>query len=509
MQVSSTPGVRCLRPVVRWFAWLPGAAPSGFASSLPLHLARRDGTRGSLVPKLTNRLRPISIAPLLGLLVAAGACGSEPEIQIPSLPVERFQLANGLEVVLHPEPALPLAYVSVWYRVGGSDDEPGKSGLAHLVEHMMFEGSQHVKAGDHFRLLGAAGTADANASTSADRTNYYQTVPAHQLETALWLESDRMGYLLPALDEGRFAIQRDVVRNERRQRYENVGYGGEQFAVGEALYPEGHPYRHLTIGRHEDLERLTIEDARAFLRRWYVPSNATLLVAGAIDVAATRGLVQKWFGGLPKQPRPTHATAPAARISGPLRKTVEDRFAGLRRLRFVWPSPASGSEDEAALDVLAEVLGTSPTGRLWQRLVYDEQLARRAFAFQYGRKLGGEFHVGVDLAPGAIPSVVERALLDEIDRLTTDLVPRRHLDQIVTEAEVDLIAGLETIGERGEAMQDANLRWGDPRAYGEWLRRYRETTPERVRSAARRLFEGGGLQVVTLPAAQSASRKDP
>ena len=310
------------------------------------------------------------------------APAAEPSINIE---YERFTLDNGLEVILHRDPSVPLVAANVWYHVGSGDETPGKSGFAHLFEHMMFQGTKHVGKDEHFEILQEIGGTSVNGTTNTDRTNYFEVVPSHQLETALWLESDRMGYLLDLLDEASLENQNEVVRNERRQRYDNVPYGRDRFAVAEALYPEGHPYRYLTIGRHEDLEGAAIEDVKNFFRQWYVPSNATLTLAGDFEVAKAKELVNKWFGGFPKLAKPGRATVAMPALAATVRKDVDDPFARLTRIHYAWHSPPIFSDADFELDVVSTVLGAYGWGRLHRALVLDERSAQSVNVLQRRR----------------------------------------------------------------------------------------------------------------------------
>jgi zinc protease len=441
---------------------------------------------------------------LLVLAVAVGprtATGDGQVAGVPALPFERYRLDNGLEIILHQDHTVPLAYVSVWYHAGGGDDQAGTSGLAHFCEHMMFEGSEHVKPGEHFKVLGVAGNPDANATTGSDRTNYYETVPAHQLETVLWLESDRMSYLRRSLDQERFDNQRAVVRNERRQRYENVAFGAETLAIGEVLYPEGHPYRLLTIGLHEDIERATLDDARTFFRSWYSPTNATLLVAGDFEVPAAKAMVSKWFGTLPgTATRPAHRLFANPKLTGARRQVVTDPFTKVRRVHYVWPSARAGLDDDVGLDILAAVLGRNPTGRAWQALVRDSQVAQALGAYQSSRASSGEFHLYVDLRPSTDLAAAESLLRQQIAEVVRGPVDRREIEQVVASLQASLVTGVETLQARGEAMQSANHYRGDPGAFGWRLATARKFNPESLRALAARTLGAGRVEMITMPA---------
>ena len=399
----------------------------------------------------------------------------------PVLAVERFQLPSGLDVVIHPDPTTPLCAVSVWYRAGSSDERPGASGLAHLFEHL-FKNSKHLAGRQHYEILRRAGAVDANASTGADRTAYHEIVPSEQLDLALWIESDRMGYFEPGLTAERFTTQQDVVLNERRQRYENVAYGPERFAVAEALYPEGHPHRHLTIGRREDIAGATLGAIVDWYRTWYVPANAQLVVAGDVDLGEARAKIERWFGSFPAAARPPRQLADPPRPAAPVRITVEDRFAAIRRIHRVWPSAAAFTPGDAEMDVLAAVLAAPGTGTLWRALVYDRPWAQRVQIWQSSTRLGGEFHVAIDLRSGAEPDAVREV----VDRALADLVIEpRAVNRAKTRRDAAFLWRLEGLGRRTAALQRYLLYLDDPHGLRHELARYREVTPEAVTLAAR------------------------
>jgi zinc protease len=438
----------------------------------------------------------------LFVIAALGTAAYAAPAAAPQFPVERYRLDNGLEVILHEDHTVPLVHVSVWYHAGSGDGVVGKTGLAHLCEHMMFEGSKHVKPGEHFQILGVAGNPDANATTTADRTNYFETVPSNQLETALWLESDRMGFLVGALDQGRLDNQRDVVRNERRQRYENVAFGVETLAIGEALYPEGHPYRHLTIGLHEDIQAETGQDVRDWFVRWYGPGNATLLIAGDIDRTTTRDLVSRWFSTIPARKPPAHRVPTVAAVHLPVRQLVKDPVTKLRRIHYVWPTPRAFSEDAVGLGVLATVLGRQPTGRLYQGLVQGPALAQAVGAGVTGRNLSGEFHASVDVRPGADLAAAESAFQGVLAAAAAQPITDREVRQAIASYEVSFATSFETVSARGEAMQQYNHYRGDPNSFAWELSQIRSMTGERLRALAARYLTPARAEIVTMPAVE-------
>ncbi len=413
---------------------------------------------------------------------------------LPHLTTNRRTLPCGLDVVVHADHTVPQIAVSVWYKVGSSDETPDRTGFAHLFEHL-FKSPPHRLGGHHYEVLKKAGATDANASTSADRTAYHEVVPSNHLDLALWIESDRMGYFAPAFDNDRLVTQQAVVRAERRQRYENVAYGAEHFAIAAALYPEDHPLRHTTIGRHDDIQAATFDDVLAFYRTWYVPANATLVLAGDVpdDLDAQ---LERWFGSFPTSHRPARAL-PVAPPPAAHREEVTDRFAALARIHRVWLGPIALAGDDAELDVLTTAWSAVGTGRLWCRLVYETQLAQRVSAWTVNGRLGGEIHVAVDLRTGADPAAV-RAILDEECGKGLD---ERAIDRAVTRREAGTIWSMATLVSRSKLLQRGVLYAGDPDALAPELARYRAVTPASVAAAiARWLDPAHCIEVTTVPA---------
>ncbi|HEY0708863.1 MAG TPA: pitrilysin family protein [Polyangia bacterium] len=441
-------------------------------------------------------------APTVNLRSSARAAEGDPQVAL-----EKYRLENGLEVILHPDNTVPLAYVSVWYHVGSGDEVVGKSGFAHLFEHMMFQGSTNVGEDKHFEVLRKIGASTINGTTNTDRTNYFEQVPSNQLETALWLESDRMGHMLPLLTEKSLENQREVVRNERRQNYDNVPYGKDRFAVNRRLYAEGHPYRYLTIGRHEDLQAASLEDVKSFFRKWYVPANATLLIAGDIDVPATKKLVEKWFGSFPKAAKPARRSVPVTPVAGPVRETVNDEFAKLRRIHYAWHSPKAFGPGDAELDILASVLANPGTGRLFKTLVHEKQWAQNVASVQQSQEHSGIFHIYVDLKPDADQKAVEAVLEAELDRVMKEPISERERKRVVTQVEASFVRGLETLVGRGENAQSYNHFLGEPNSFTHHLDLFRNATVEKVREvAAATLKRSGRVEIITIPATPAAPK---
>lgn len=441
------------------------------------------------------------LVPLLLAAMAApsSATAAEPGVEIQ---YERYVLPNGLEVILHRDPTVPIVATNVWYHVGSGDETPGKSGFAHLFEHMMFQGAKHIGNDVHFKILQEIGGTGINGTTNPDRTNYFETVPSHQLETALWLESDRMGYMLDLLDEKSLANQRDVVRNERRQRYDNVPYGRERFVVAEALYPEGHPYRYLTIGRHEDLEAASVEDVSNFFKKWYVPSNATLAIAGDFQPEQAKELVNKWFGGFPQIAKPGHTQVPAPQLTQTVRKEIDDAFAPLYRIHYAWHSPPMLGGGDIELDVLASVLGSNGWGRLYKALVLEEKSAQSVSVYQGGQMHSGVFHVIIDLKPGQDPIRAEQVLRRELERVLREPLTDAEMKRVVLGIESDLVWSLEDLMGRVERLQYFNHYARDPGYTNTFLARLRAVTPQRVREVANQWLVKPHAEILTKPTRQ-------
>jgi predicted Zn-dependent peptidase len=420
---------------------------------------------------------------------------SFPDGDAPHLATRRRQLPCGLEVVVHPDPSSPQVAVSAWYRVGSSDERADRTGFAHLFEHL-FKSSPERLGGHHYEVLRRAGASEANASTSADRTAYHEVVPAHQLDLALWLESDRMGYFARDFDRERLVTQQAVVRAERRQRYEDVPYGAERFAVALALYPDGHPLRHLTIGRHDDIQAATVEDVLAFYRTWYVPANATLVIAGDVpsDVEAR---VDRYFGSFPASHRPARPVPPVVVVPAEAPGPVVDRFAALGRIHLAWLGPVAFGDGEPELDVLTAAWTAVGTGAIWRRLVYETPLAQRVSAWTTNGRLGGEVHVAVDLRSGADPAAV-RAILDEECRQGVD---ERAIARAVTRREAGAIWSLTGLVRRAGLIQRHMLYRDEPDSLAAELARYRQVTPDSIRTAiATWLDPARRIEVETIPA---------
>ena len=359
------------------------------------------------------------------------------------VPYTQFTLPNGLHVMIHEDHSVPIATVNMWYHVGSARERPGRTGFAHLFEHLMFMGSGHVKPGEFDTLLEAVGGTN-NGSTETDRTNYWINVPSNALELALFLESDRMGYLLDTMTPATVDAQRDVVKNERRQSYENRPYGMADITLTEMLFPEGHPYHWPVIGYMPDLTAASYEDVVAFFKKYYAPGNASLVVAGDLDTAATRRMIEKWFGDVKPGPPVEPPTIPGVALTGVQKKTMTDRVQ-LPRLYLAWTTPRHFEPGDAALDVVADVLAGGKNSRLYKRLVYDMQIAQSVSAFQSSSRLASYFEIQVTPRPGHTADEMQKVVDEEIARLQRE-APTAH--EVRSLAESDRIVVLQPDGAR-------------------------------------------------------------
>jgi zinc protease len=390
----------------------------------------------------------------LGLIVALGASivtvpaapAQKPASQATrsqiSIPFEHYQLANGLNVILSPDHAVPTIAVDVWYHVGSKNEVPGRTGFAHLFEHVMFTGSGHVPYGLHDKLTEGVGGLN-NGSTTNDRTNFYEIVPSNYLESAIWLESDRMGFLLDALDTTKLTAQRDIVKNERRQSYDNQPYGRTSEVISAAMYPKGHPYEWPVIGSMADLSAASVDDVKNFFRLYYAPNNATLTIAGDFDAAQAKSWVQKYFADLPRGKAIVRPQVRLVSMANERRLTLEDRVQ-VPRLTLSWPTVGETQADDHVLDVLASVLSASRTSRLQKELVYDRQWASAAGAQQRTNENGGEFRVTLTPRPGHTLTELEVATDSIIQRLQRDGPTADEVARAKAGIELGFVSGLES-----------------------------------------------------------------
>jgi zinc protease len=404
-----------------------------------------------------------------------------------SVPYTEFTLPNGLHVILHRDASVPTVSVNVWYHVGSGSEKPGRTGFAHLFEHLMFEGSKNVPEGAFDSWLEAAG-GNNNGSTNVDRTNYFIDIPSSALELALFVESDRMGYLLDTMSPARVDGQRDVVKNERRQSYENQPYGRAFLTLFELLYPKNHPYSWPTIGSMEDLSAATHEDVVDFFKTYYAPNNASLVVAGDIDVDNTRKMVEKWFSEIPRGPEVPPIAPPAAVLTDVKTHTLTDRVQ-LPRLYLAWHTPAIYEPGDAAMDIAANLLTGGKNARLYRRLVYDLQMAQDVSAFQQSQSLGSVFLIIATARPGHTLEKIKAVIDEELEKLRTTPADDREMTRTLNQIEANFYRGMERVGGFGGKADQLNAyytRTGMPDFFEEDLSRYRALSAVDIRSAIRR-----------------------
>jgi zinc protease len=421
-------------------------------------------------------------AVLFVLALATPALAQTPKIE---LPYTQFTLPNGLRVILHEDHSVPMVTVNMWYHVGSARERTGRTGFAHLFEHLMFMGSGHVKPGEFDEWLEAAG-GDNNGSTENDRTNYWINIPANSLELALFLESDRMGYLLDSMTPKTVDAQRDVVKNERRQSVENRPYGTAEVVLGELLYPEGHPYHWPVIGYMDDLTAASYDDVVAFFKKYYAPSNASLVVAGDLDSAAARRLVEKWFGDVKAAPPPEPMTIPGVALTAVQKKTITDRVQ-LPRLFLAWLTPRHFEPGDAALDMVADILAGGKNSRLYKRLVYDLQIAQDVSAFQASQALSSAFQVVATPRPGHTVAELQKVIDEEIRRLQQEPPTAHELERSVNQIESSFFNRMERVGGFGGKADQLNGYYtatGIPDYFNEDVARYRALSLSDISAAA-------------------------
>jgi zinc protease len=446
------------------------------------------------LPACLLTLTPLAVAHPAASDAKAQASGSAQATTAPAsasptrlaVPYTQFTLPNGLEVILHEDHRVPMVATNIWYHVGSSREQPGRTGFAHLFEHLMFMGSGHVKLGEFDDLLESTG-GDNNASTSQDRTNYWITVPSNALSLALYLESDRMGYLLDAMSPKTVDAQRDVVKNERRQSYENRPYGIAELELSALLYPPDHPYHWPTIGNMADLSAASYDDVVSFFKRYYSPNNASLVIAGDIDPKAARQMVEHWFASIPRGAHVPPLAPPAAELTSVVTKTVTDRVQ-LPRLYLAWLTPPLLEPGDAALDVASSILADGKNSRLYKRLVYDLQIAQNVTAFQQSQELSSSFNIIVTPRPGHTIDEVKKIVDEELDKLRNEPPTEHEVQRAVNQIEASFYNSMERVGGFGGIADQLNSYFtetGNPDYFNEDLSRYRALAPSDIQAAVR------------------------
>jgi zinc protease len=413
------------------------------------------------------------------------------------VPVAVDTLANGLAVIVHEDHSVPIVAVNLWYHVGSGDEKAGRTGFAHLFEHLMFTGSEHAEYPAFDRLLEAAGV-DNNGSTTEDRTNYYESGPANALPLMLWLEADRMGWLLPATTAEKVDVQRDVVKNERRQSYENQPYGLASETILGLLYPASHPYSWPVIGSMADLSAASVEDVKDFFRRYYAPNNASLVVAGDVRAADVMALAKRYFADIPRGVSVERSTVTPQPLPHDTSGVLEDRVQ-LARLYYVWHTVKGLAPGDAELDLLAYILAGEKNSRLTQTLVYDSQIASSVFAYQDGKRLDGDFWVVATAKPDRALPELQPLIERELTRIANEGPTARELDQAKNAFEAAYLRRLETVREKADALNSFYVRTGRPDGFQADLDRYRAVKLPDIQRVAQQFLRAPRVMLSVVP----------
>ncbi|HWS40889.1 MAG TPA: pitrilysin family protein, partial [Arenimonas sp.] len=420
---------------------------------------------------------------LSGSLAYAPESVAAPASLSVDIPYEEFTLPNGLRVIVHTDRKAPIVAVNIWYHVGAKDEPAGLGGFAHLFEHLMFQRSENHND-EYFAPFKKVGVTDQNGTTNTDRTNYFQNVPTTALDTALFMESDRMGHLLGAIDQAALDEQRGVVQNEKRQG-ENQPYGRVWDALSKASYPASHPYQHGVIGSMNDLNAASLDDVKTWFRNWYGPNNAVLVLAGDIDLETAKQKTLKYFGDIPASASVKKLPPMIAERNTSTRETLTDRVPQTRIYK-VWNTPQYGTKTADELSVFSFLLGGSSSSRLDKRLVLDDKIADNVSAFSDVSELGGNFIISADVKEGVDPAKVEAAIQEELDKLLKDGPTAEEMAQTRTVVTAGFIRGIERIGGFGgkaDVLAECTVYTGNPGCFRDSLKTYQEVTADQVRNA--------------------------
>lgn len=421
----------------------------------------------------------------------------------PDLSYSQHQLGNGLRIVFHHDRSLPLVAVNLWYHVGSKNERPGRTGFAHLFEHMLFQGSEHIKTHEHFRYIQQVGGV-ANGSTWFDRTNYYETLPAHNLDLGLWLESDRMGFLLPAITSANLENQRVVVMNERRQRVDNQPYGRAGERLHELLYPADHPYHWPVIGYMDDIAAATLEEVRAFFRTYYTPNNAVLTVAGDFDPDSTLLRIEDYFGDIPSGP-PVGKVQPPLEALGGERVDVLTDDVRLPRVYLGFRAPAYGDPRWYAADLLASALSAGKSSLLYRDLVYDRQIAQDVGSWVDPTEAVGTFTIIATARPGTAPETLSTAILEHLDRIATEPLQEADLERARNKVLTDYYSALQKLDTRADLFSQFATYFDDPGGLEREVECYSQLGAREVLDYAAAYFTPDErVQVSVVPAPASA-----
>lgn len=407
------------------------------------------------------------------------------------------KLKNGLEYILYQDKSIPIVSVNIWYKVGSAYETKGKTGLAHLFEHMMFQGSENVAKEMHFRFIQEAG-GTLNGSTTTDRTNYYEKLPSNYLELALWLESDRMGYFLPALTQEKLDNQKDVVKNERLERYDNQPYGLAWEIINTNLYPENHPYSWSTIGFLKDIEGYTMDDVKSFFKKYYSPNNACLVIAGDFENNNTIELIENYFGSI----EPFEADYKPVSKKPTLKNNIliehKDNVQ-LERIYFAWHSDLIFGKDDASLEVAADILTGSKNSRLYKKLVFDLQIAQDISAFQYSGKFGGQFMIISTARQGTNPDDIKKIILEELSTLSLNEVSDKELEKSKNGIKAQFISAMQNLDTVADYLNHYNFHLNEPNSFEYDLSRYNEVSKYSIRAAVNKYLTNPFVELRIIP----------
>ncbi len=418
-------------------------------------------------------------------------------MELLNIEYEKYKLDNGLEVILHKNNNSSLVAVNLWYKVGSANDSKGKTGIAHLFEHMMFQGSKNVPKEMHFRYIQEAG-GTLNGSTSFDRTNYYEKLPSNFLEMALWLEADRMGYFLPALNQEKLNNQKDVVKNERLERYDNQPYGLAWELLITNLYQKDHPYNWPTIGFLDDITSYTLEDVSGFFKKFYTPNNSSLVVAGDIDLDKTKDFIEKYFGTIEPGAEIEKLTCKTNPLKENILVTHKDKIQ-LERLYLAWHSDKLYGEDDAALDILSDILSGSKNSRLHKLLVFEKEYAQDVTTFQFSGKYAGHYIAIITAKPGITLDKLKTEVMNEIEKLISDGIKHRELEKAKNSIKSSFIFSLQKLDLLADQLNMYNFYLNEPNSFNYDLNRYNIVDERKVINAAEKYLTKQNLEIKILP----------
>ena len=426
------------------------------------------------------------------------------DIDLLNIPIEKYNLNNGLEVILFQKRELPFVSVNIWYKVGSANEIRGKTGLAHLFEHMMFQGSKNVPKEMHFRYIQEIG-GSLNASTSFDRTNYFEKLPANELELALWLESDRMGFFIDALDQTKLDNQKSVVLNERLERYDNQPYGLAWEKMLGNLYPKNHPYNWPTIGYYKDIESYNLDDISIFFQKYYAPSNATLVLGGNFVIENTKLLLEKYFGEIKNGVQTEQIHYKPVELHETKLITFEDKV-NLERLYLGWPTQNAFSEDDAALDIFSDILTGSKNARLTRKLIYDLQIAQDVNSMQFSGKYGGHFMIVATAKPGKSLDEIKKIVLEEISLVSNQGISMQELIRSKNVIRSNFIYSLQNIDTITDLLNLYNFYLGEPNSFNYDLNRYNRCDESKIQEISAKYFSNNLVDLRIIPDKHNANR---